>query len=331
MLAVEKIAVIRFSSIGDIVLTLPVVHALKKSYPGAEIHYVTKSQFVDLLSGEQDIDSFHPLEKGVSLRSFRSQLKSAQFDLVVDLHDNLRSRYLTFGLNVPVKRYRKERLRRISYLYFKKREEVVPVWKRYLLAVGDGGETPDFTLGLSEKSRSAVSGKVPVGEYLVVAPGSTWATKEWPLAKYKELAEELADSTFPIVVIGGNKDREVQTVLQTVLGERVTPLAGELSISESAAVVAGASQLLTVDTGMMHIGSAYAVPAIVLFGSTVQEFGFFPASSKARVLQRELACRPCSHTGKKSCPKKHHNCMNDIAADDVAALILAHFKKEADA
>lgn len=325
-MAVEKIAVIRFSSIGDIVLTLPVVHALKKEYPHAEIHFVTKSVFQDLLSGESDIDRFHTLEKGASLRSLRAELQAEKFDLVVDLHDNQRSRFLTFRLNAPVKRYRKDRLRRILYLFFKKREIVTPIWKRYLSAVDNEGVSPDFHLGLSDKSRESVASLLPLGEYLVVAPGSTWATKEWPLAKYEELAAQLSVTSFPIVVVGGAKDRAVQEVFQNTLGERVTPLAGELSISGSAAVVAGASQILTVDTGMMHIASACDIPAVVLFGSTVQEFGFFPASGEAKVLERDLPCRPCSHTGKKACPKKHHNCMNEIRAEDVAALIVNHFE-----
>lgn len=330
-MAVVKIAIIRFSSIGDIVLTLPVVHALKKENPTAEIHYVTKSIFQDLLSGESHIDKFHCLEKGGSIRLLKRELKKERFDIVVDLHDNLRSRFLTLGLGAPVKRYKKDRFRRIAYLHFKKREEVTPIWKRYLLAIGNSSGIPDFHLGLPEKSKGSVLERLPHEPYLVIAPGSTWATKEWPLSKYKELAQKIAGSSFPLVVVGGDKDRNVQSIFLEILGDRVFALAGELSISESAAVVAGASQLLTVDTGMMHIGSAFSIPAIVLFGSTVQEFGFFPASPKARVLQKELTCRPCSHTGLKECPKKHHNCMNNISSDDVAVLILDHFAKETDA
>ncbi len=128
-----------------------------------------------------------------------------------------------------------------------------------------------------------------------------------------------------IVVIGGEKDRAVQDLFRGILGDRVVPLAGTLSIVESAAVVQRATYMLTVDTGMMHIGAAFSIPQAVLFGSTVKEFGFFPVAHTSEVFQVDLNCRPCSHTGKPTCPKGHHNCMNTIAVDAILSAILTHF------
>ncbi len=327
----KKIALIRFSSIGDIVLTLPVVHLLRKQWPEAELHFITKRLFHDLLSGETTITKFHLLDKNESLRSMKSELVAEQFDLIVDLHDNLRSRYLTLGVGVQVVRYQKERLRRLLYLYLKKREFVVPVWRRYLNAVDGGNSEPDFSLSLPEKVHHSVDKLLPNTPFLVIAPGSTWATKEWPLERYRELAPLLSEGSFKVVVVGGEKDRKVQDVIQEQLSDRLISLAGELTIAESAAVVARASLLLTVDTGMMHIGSAFNRPALVLFGSTVKEFGFFPASSKARVFEQDLPCRPCSHTGKKTCPKKHHRCMNNVSAEVIATAVIQHFLEIRDA
>lgn len=321
-----KIGIIRFSSIGDIVLTMPAVHELKRIYPNSSLHYITKESFGSLVENDPAIAKVHLLDTGSDLAGLIEKLKAEQFDLIVDLHDNLRSRTICSKLKVPVKRYTKDRLRRMNYLWFKKREPVTPIWKRYCESFSAHATVPDFSVNLPKPTRIKaveILGETPT---LVIAPGSTWVTKEWPIHKYRELGKLLADQLFPVAVIGGTKDVAVQEVLAESMGDRLIPLAGKLSITESAAIVAKAAMVLTVDTGMMHIGSAFDRPMIVLFGSTVQEFGFFPVSTRATVVQRDLNCRPCSHTGKKSCPKKHFNCMNEISSEDIATKILTHFK-----
>jgi len=319
-----KIAVIRFSSIGDIVLTIPTIHALRELYPAAEIHFVTKSVFGDLFSAEPSITKQHLLQKKESLRSFKKTLIGESFDLVVDLHDNLRSQFLCRGLGSKTVRYKKKRLRRFLYLHLKKRESVTPVWERYRKTITNTHSVPKFSFTLPESTHIKADKITPSVPFLLLSPGSTWATKEWPMDKYRELANQLRSSNFPIVVIGGEKDREIQELFSSILGERIVPLAGELSIVESAAVVKRAAFMLTVDTGMMHIASAFGTPQAVLFGSTVEEFGFFPVSGSAEVFQLDLPCRPCSHTGKPACPKKHHRCMNDISVSDVADKIFSY-------
>ncbi len=320
-----KIAVIRFSSIGDIVLTIPTLHKLSELYPDAEIHFITKTAFGELFSAEVSIDKLHLLGKNDSLRTLKKNLLLESFDLVVDLHDNIRSRYLCAGLGKKILRYRKSRLRRFLYLQLKKREDVTPVWERYYNTVSSEISNPKFTFSLPDSAEKSAEKAVPSMDFLLISPGSTWATKEWPDEKYKELALALKVSNFPVVIIGGEKDRAVQELFSTILGDRVTPLAGKLSIVESAAVVKRATYMLTVDTGMMHIGAAFSIPQAVLFGSTVKEFGFFPVSPASEVFEQDLRCRPCSHTGKAVCPKKHHNCMNAISVDAIVSAIVTHF------
>ncbi len=321
-----KIGVIRFSSIGDIVLTMPAVHELKRIYPNSAIHFITKESFRSLVESDPAIKTVHSLDTSGDISSLTQKLTAEKFDLIIDLHDNLRSRAICSKLKVPVKRYKKDRFRRLSYLWFKKREPVTPIWKRYCESFSSHATVPDFSVNLPKQARLKaveILGDTPT---LVIAPGSTWATKEWPLEKYRELGNLLSNQPFKVAVIGGAKDVEVQKVLSESLGDQLIPLAGTLSITESAAIAAKASLLLTVDTGMMHIGSAFVRPMIVLFGSTVQEFGFFPASSKATIMQRDIDCRPCSHTGKKSCPKHHFRCMKEISSEEIATAILTHFK-----
>ncbi len=320
-----KIAVIRFSSIGDIVLTVPTLHKLRELYPDAEIHFVTKSVFGELFSAELSIGKLRLLGKKDSLSQFKSTLKQESFDLVVDLHDNIRSRYLCSGLGNRVLRYSKSRLRRFLYLNLKKREEVTPVWERYFKTVSQDLTNPKFDFTLPSTAQLCAEKVAPTSPFFLLSPGSTWATKEWPDEKYRELAYALKGTNFPIVVIGGAKDRAVQDIFTKIHGDRVVPLAGKLSIVESAAVVQRATYMLTVDTGMMHIGAAFSVPQAVLFGSTVKEFGFFPVSPTSEVFQIDLRCRPCSHTGKPACPKQHHNCMNSIAVDTILSAIITHF------
>jgi len=321
----KKIGVIRFSSIGDIVLTMPAVHELKRLYPNSAIHFITKESFEPLVKYDPAIAKVHTLVADQPLSVLVEELRGEQFELLVDLHDNIRSRSLCSQLSVPIKRYKKGRLRRLLYLWLKKRESVIPLWKRYTGAFTANTVVPDFSVTLPKETRVKAAQRLGDSPTLVIAPGSTWATKEWPLEKYRELGALLAHYSFPVAVIGGDKDRAVQEALALSLGDRLIPLAGTLSIAESAAVVAKAALLLTVDTGMMHIGSAFDRPMIVLFGSTVQEFGFFPSSTRATVIERPVPCRPCSPTGKKSCPKNHFRCMNEILPADIATAIATYF------
>ena len=317
---IKRIGIIRFSSIGDIILTVPTIHALGELYPNAEITLITKESFGELLTSMDELKGQLLLKKGESLGSIRGRVKEAKFDLIVDLHDNIRSHFITFFVGARVLRYSKNRLGRFLVKQFKLKKEVTPVWRRYLDTVAPDLLNPIFSYPI--KAQGRVERLLPKERFLLIAPGSTWATKEWPLAHHKEFATLLSDNTdFPVILIGGDKDREVETLYKRSLGERFRGFAGELTIAESAYVVSRAEVLFTVDTGMMHIGSSLNKKMVVLFGSTVREFGFYPTTSNAEVVEVKLRCRPCSNTGLKACPKKHRNCMVMITPSQVLTKI----------
>ena len=314
----NEIAVIRFSSIGDIVLTIPVLYQLGKKYPQHKITFITKDGFEDLISALPVVSHVDTIKKNETIQSFKKRINFNKFSIIVDLHDNIRSRLLTAGSNAKVFRYNKERLKRLAILFFKKRiENPIPIWKKYLSAIHSDDIVPNFTMVLPKYASLLHEKKLPNSPFLVIAPGASWESKEWPLSNYQSLAELLHKAQINIVTIGANKDREVENIILQECGDLVSPLVGELTIAESAFVISRAQAVLTVDTGMMHIANSYNIPMTVLFGSTVKEFGFYPYSNKAKVLEVDISCRPCSLTGKRSCPKKHHNCMNKITAQSV--------------
>ncbi len=327
----KKIVILRFSSIGDIVLTLPTIRALRAQYPEAQITFVTKAPFASLFEAVEEIDSVIPLskEKG-ALKKIIEHCQKEQYDLLVDLHSNQRTLLLKLlGRAKKCITYKKPRLSKLLLVWFKKKPDpLIPIWKRYLQTVKPllTKETrPNFSLTLSKNAtQKATEIIAPLEKNIItIASGSSWATKEWPIEKYHQLGKLLATlKNVSIITIGGEKDKTVQTALQKSIPSLV-PLCGELSIVESAAIVAQSTMLLTVDTGMMHIGAGYNTPICALFGSTVKDFGFFPASQNCTIFEKELSCRPCSHTGKVVCPKKHFRCMNEINSETIFNTIKA--------
>lgn len=323
----DKILCIRFGSIGDIVLTLPAIRALRRTYPQAEIHYVSKAVFASVLSGVSEIAKVHTLEnvRG-GLTRLHDSLAAEHFDLILDLHNNFRSSYLYSAFTGrKIIRVKKYRIQKWLAVYGKRRSvNMVPAWQRFVDTIPTPVETfpEDFALAFpreaEEKAASFFEDATPT---LVIAPGSAWSTKEWPIASYVSLAGLLSSAkNLRVLVIGHKKDATVAHQMQSVFPACVD-LTGKLSIIESCAVLARASLVLSVDTGMMHVAAGLDRPLLVLFGSTAEVLGFFPVGKKAKVLQRDLSCRPCTHIGRKRCPKKHFRCMQDISPQEVFAEI----------
>jgi heptosyltransferase-2 len=153
-------------------------------------------------------------------------------------------------------------------------------------------------------------------DYITIAPGAKHFTKRWPADSYSQLIERLQQETnIPVVLVGGNDDVEVsKQILQQCPDGAAISVAGQLSIRETAALIGHSRLLITNDSGLMHVADALAVPLVAIFGSTVEELGFFPSSPKAIVIEnRGLSCRPCSHIGRGRCPKEHFRCMLEIS------------------
>ena len=319
-----KVLVLRFSSIGDIVLTTPVVRCLK-TQTGAEIHYLTKEIYRPLLEPNPYIDRVFSFSEGAG--EVIKALRDEKYDCVVDLHKNLRSLRIKLGLGQPSRSY--DKLNFEKWLVVNTGIDLLPdmhVVQRYMEAVQPLGVVYDG-LGLDyfippeeEVRISDFSPLLSEGKYIAFALGATHATKRLPVAKSAEICRKLDQ---PVVLLGGKAEEDAS---RTIVGPNVVNLCGRLSLHQSASVVRQASVVLTHDTGLMHIAAAFRKPIVSVWGNTVPRFGMFPfyptgIDLNTSVEVNGLKCRPCSKIGFDRCPRGHFRCMNDIGIAQIVSAL----------
>lgn len=321
-----RILIIRFSSIGDIVLTSPVMRCIKKAHPGAHITYVCKEPFRSLVSANPYVDEVLTLNTG--LANLKSELKQRTFDHIFDLHNNLRSKRLAFGLSGKYSAFPKLNIEKWLLVNLRiNRMPSIHIVERYLqtassLGVAYDGAGLDYFF-----PADAVAPDIPFNIYVCMAIGGQHATKRLPLNK---LSEIIARTNKPVVLIGGNEDHAVAEELIILHPDKkLANFCGKWNLAQSAFAVKGAEKLLTHDTGMMHIGAALGVPILSIWGNTVPVFGMYPfygdqhqAKASAKVFEVEgLSCRPCSKIGFDKCPKGHFLCMQLQETEAIAGLL----------
>lgn len=319
-----KILLLRFSSIGDIVLTTPVARCLKKQL-GAEVHFLTKKAFGSLLSPNPYIDRVFTFEKEID--EVLPLLKAGHYDLIVDLHHNLRSLRLKLALGRPARSFDKLNFEKWLLVNLKvNRLPDVHIVQRYLstvahLGVRDDGEGLDYFIPPEEEVVvSDFSALLSEGNYIAFVLGATHATKRLPFDKMIEICRNLDQ---PVVLLGGKSE---QATGERILGSNVVNLCGRLSLHQSASFVRQAGKVLTHDTGLMHIAAAFRKKIVSVWGNTVPSFGMYPFYPTGIHLNTSievegLSCRPCSKIGFDACPKGHFRCMNDISVPAIIAAL----------
>lgn len=313
-----KILIVRFSSIGDIVLTTPVVRAIHEQLPAIEIHYITKKSFASLLAENPHISKLYTIEKSVS--EIIDQLKAEKYDCVIDLHKNIRTLRLKQSLGAKSYAFDKLNFQKWLLVNFKLNKlPEIHIVDRYFGAVKAIGVKNDhkkceLTFNSSHVVNTKEAFDFDPKSYLAVAVGAQFATKTMP---EEVLASILSSINHPIVLLGGPTDVERGKALEQTLKHHAYPVVNAIaafSLLQSASIVAQAKTILTHDTGLMHIATAFEVPIVSVWGNTVPELGMYPYYPNNKELYsihevKNLSCRPCSKIGYKSCPKKHFNCM----------------------
>jgi heptosyltransferase-2 len=306
-----KILILRFSSIGDIVLTSPVPRCIKTQHPEHTVHFATKEIFAGLLKNNPYIDKLHLL--GDDLNALIRELKEEKFDLILDLHHNLRTRIIRTSLRVKTHAFDKLNWEKWLMVMFK--INVLPyehIVDRYLdtaheLGVVNDGKGLDYFI----PHNTDLSGFELPETYEVYALGAQHNTKKLSPAKQIELINTLKG---PVVLIGGKDDMNAGAALQKNCSNAID-LCGKLSIDQSALLMKNSQRVFAHDTGMMHIAAALQKPVVSIWGNTIPEFGMYPYYGEKQLegcitLEvQELPCRPCSKIGFEKCPKGHFNCM----------------------
>ncbi len=309
----KKILIIRFSSIGDIVLTTPVMRCLKKKFPNAQIHFITKPQYKLLLDNNPYIDFVHVLDKPIIQKSV--ELKQIGFDYVVDLHHNLRSRIIKIIINRTAFTFNKLNFKKWLIVNFKiNKLPQIHIVDRYLktiapLGVKNDGEGLDYFL--PEHIDDSFDKSMLPENYIAFAIGAQHKTKKLPTPKIISICKLINQK---IVLLGGKNDMQSAEMISRKMGTKVINLCGKLTLNQSAYVIKKSEKVITHDTGLMHIAAAFKKEIISVWGSTVPEFGMTPYYGKLGIRNSEfgvenLSCRPCSKIGFDKCPKGHFKCM----------------------
>lgn len=324
-----KFLIIRFSSIGDIVLTSPVTRCLKIQFPEAEIHYLTKKRNADLLIASPYIDKIHLLDD--SLNETIRKLKNEKFDFIIDLHNNLRSMRVKFGLGTKSFSFNKLNINKFLLtsfkLHFMPEGHIVDrnlATLRHFNVTNDGQGLDHFIPEQDELSMTELP-EIFRNGYVAVVLAGTYTTKKVPVEKYREL---ISKGKYPCILLGGKNEHILAaTILEWNSGD-VLDFTGKLRINQSASLVKNARLVISNDTGLMHIAAAYHKKILSVWGNTVPELGMSPylPGEGSEILEiKGLPCRPCSKLGFKECPKKHFRCMNDLSERRIVDWVSRNF------
>ena len=329
----QRILLIRLSSLGDILLMTPLLNLLRTACPQARIDVLIKAEYHDLLRAHPGIARLLIFDSRQSLLRTLRSLRADRYDLALDLHGTPRSQLLMRGLRAHRKlTYNKRVLRRalLVRLGWNTLRRMTPVPELYtapLRRLGLTGRLGAPTMYLDPKSTEAMKAHVarslpdaPNRPLLAVAPGARWPTKCWPVERFAAVARDLTrEKQAAVVILGGPDEAPLARTLYDKLDVPVVNGAGTLSLMDSASLLSRCRLLISNDSGLMHMATALQVPVVAVFGPTVQEFGFYPFQARAEVVSESLSCRPCSTKGSRCCPRGHHACMQDISSARVLA------------
>ena len=319
---IKKILILRFSSIGDIVLTTPVIRCIKEQTQ-SEVHFLTKKAFKSILENNPFIDRLWTFDQ--STDEVVSELRREKFDFVVDLHNNIRTWKLKSKIGSPSSSFPKLNVQK--WLYVNLKWNILPdvhVVDRYFEAARSLGVTND-SLGLnyfiSEQDELIIKDVLPMNfqqGYAVFTLGAQFKTKCLPEFKILEL---LGKILIPVVLLGGEDDVQLGQKLEANFQGRVLNQAGKLSLGQSASIIQQANVVIAHDTGLMHIAASFHKPIAVIWGNTTPKIGMSPYQTRAESEFFEvgnLKCRPCSKIGFQTCPKVHFKCMTEQNTDAIA-------------
>ena len=329
-----KVLVIRFSSIGDIVLTTPIIRCLKQQRPEWQLHYLTKQGYSALLVHNPYIDAIHYLQD--DLDPVIEELKKEKYDYVIDLHNNLRTLRVKKALNTMSYSFPKLNIKKWLLTNFK--IDLMPdksIVERYFetvrpIGINNDGQGLDYYF---PKDQEIGNDDIPMSHwsgYIGCVIGGSYNTKKLPVDQWVKFC---ATVPYPIILLGGPEDREEGNEIAAQDNIKIYNSCGKFNLNESAELVKHARVIVSNDTGLMHVAAAFRKPIVSLWGNTSPEMGMFPyygfnnlkdrvAPQSVIVENKQLDCHPCSKIGYNKCPKRHFKCMKDLDMEKVSADVI---------
>lgn len=320
--------IVRFSSIGDIVLTTPIIRCLKNQIAGCKIHFVTKSEYATIVKNNPNVDKV--IEYTGDWDIMMREIKTYNYDYIIDLHHNTRTLRLK-GMMKNVKSLSFNKLNIQKWLLTALKINVMPnkhIVDRYFetvtsLNIVNDGKGLDYFIPEHEEVKQSDIPSSHLFGYIGIVIGAAHNTKKLPINKLKELVTKI---NYPVILLGGKEDKALGDEIAAVDNGGTYNACGKFSLNESADLVRKAKLIVTNDTGLMHIAAAFKKPIISVWGNTVPHFGMTPyygsmQAPNAIFEVQNLKCRPCTKIGFNTCPKKHFNCMQQQNIDGIVEMI----------
>ncbi len=318
-----SILIIRLSSLGDIILTSPLIQELRRKYPDARIDFVVKKEYAEIVNRFPWLSNIFVLDtaKGTQeIQRLNGKFKKTGYDHILDLHNNFRSRRLRSGLSgalyvVNKRTFKRWLLVKTKINLLKDEPDIIG---RYFetarnLHTTDSGSGATFGKEFAPQSIKKVA----------LCPGAKHWNKRWQPEYYVILANDLIARDFYIEFFGSSEEEEyINTIAINLPQDKITNLCGKLTLAELPSRIAECSLAITNDSGMMHVASAVGLPTVAIFGPTVREFGFMPRNKNVQIVENlNLDCRPCTTIGLDHCPKGHFRCMKEITPEIIISRI----------
>ena len=326
----QKILVIRFSSIGDIVLATSPLKTIRLAYPDAQITFLTLDTFAPLLEYHPDIDALVSISKRMSLIElwgFADHIRRKQYRHIFDLHNSIRSNLVTLRSSSPVYQLKKPRWNRFLLFYFHHNEfgsdfSTLKMYHEHLGSIWNENDVLPATLlkvsNYEQKmARNMLLDKIIFDEFIVVVPGAAWTQKQWPAEKYIETLNQL---DLPAVLLGEKKDTICFDIAKR--SSSTVNLAGQTTLRQALAVLANSAYVIGSDTGLTHAAEALGKQVYMILGPTSPETGAGVNLPGSTNIETDVWCRPCSQNGKLPCYRKTQECMDSIVPNDVIQSLL---------
>jgi heptosyltransferase-2 len=335
--AAERILVVQSGFLGDVVLTTPLLAALRRRLPSAYLAMLVTPAAAPLVAAHPALDAVLVDDKrdtgrgAAGLLRLARELRRQRFTLAVAAHKSVRTALVLRAAGIPRRigfatapgaRLYTERVARPAHAH--DRDRLLALLAPFGAVAADETLAPWVALDAATRARAAAllapvaaSGRPLAG----VCPGATWRTKRWPAAAYGALVRRLEADGFACVLVGAPDERAITAAVRAAAGDRGFDLAGATDVAVLAAILARMTVVVTNDSAPMHLASALGVPQVAIFCATVPAQGYGPLGGRALVVEKDLACRPCGRHGGQRCPRGTDDCMELVEVTDVREAI----------